>query len=365
MDTSFEASVDGTINKQASVLIADNDAVSSLQTVLVGEGYTVHTVKGNAQLLKAYKRHQPDLVLLNAALADSVELCRRLNTFPASERALVVFLSNLNDETIIEQAFEAGAADFVLKPVQWPIFRYQIARLLETRRLEKMRDNLTQMIVHDMKNPISTIKGYAEMLIKDPTEGKWRTEVSSNIYQCAVRLFNMAMMILDVGRLEEGKLVLNHTARYPIEILQEVIKSFSWMAHERQVELKIDDCYPEIKAILDWDLIQRVLANLVSNALKHSPEDSVVTLTCSQSPQGELVIAVTDEGDGISLADQEHIFEKFAQSGDKKGGNRTDTGLGLAFCKLATEAQGGRIELESQRGAGSKFTLFFPAASAQ
>src|SRR5215467_12568947 len=117
---------------------------------------------------------------------------------------------------------------------------------------------------------------------------------------------------------------------------------------------------------LPCGLIHCVLGNLVQNAIKHSPPQSNVLMSfdygcpSSDSDSKMLCLSVKDHGEGIAPEDQPYIFEKFAQGREKRRGNRTDTGLGLTFCKLATEAHGGKIHLESAVGVGSTFTLALP-----
>jgi two-component system, sensor histidine kinase and response regulator len=262
----------------------------------------------------------------------------------------------------VDKAFEAGAVDYITKPIHWAVLRQRIRRLVQTRQLEKLRDDLTQMIVHDMKNPISTIRGYAQVLLEDPFEEDWRADAIARIYHSSTKLLDMTMMILDIGRLEENKLAIQRTERNVLEVMTEVKDSFDWVAHDRQISIEIENCDPSLSATLDWGLIQRVLANLVSNAFKHSPAGSTVTLSCNctNADYPRLHMSVTDQGEGIAVQDRARIFEKFTQATQRQGGTRNDTGLGLTFSKLATEAHGGVIELESEIGVGSRFTLSLP-----
>jgi signal transduction histidine kinase len=225
-----------------------------------------------------------------------------------------------------------------------------------------MRDDLTQMIVHDMKNPISLIRGYSDMLLQDPSSGQWRDDAISRIFQSSNKLLDMTMMILDIGRLEEGKLTLQRAPGSATQALREVKEGFSLAERDRHVNIEIESDSQDIIADLDWGLIQRVLSNLVSNAVKHSPEKSTILLSCGSvnRPDRYLVLSVTDHGEGIAAQDRERIFDKFTQAAARAHGSRTDTGLGLTFCKLATEAHGGTIELQSEVGVGSKFTLLLP-----
>src|SRR5258706_287866 len=165
--------------------------------------------------------------------------------------------------------------------------------------------------------------------------------------------------VLMITGLDDEKMTLEPVKRKVRGVLDEVRSGFEWMASNYQVKLEIGECSEELSFTLDWTLMLRVLSNLASNAIKHSPASSVVILSAvsKDDPDGGLRISVTDQGEGISEQDQKRIFEKFTQASGRKRGSRTDTGLGLTFCKLATEAHGGRIELTRANGRGSTFPL--------
>ncbi len=350
----------------ASVLIVDDDANTRflLRHFLEREGYTIEEAEDGIQAIEMYEHLRPSIVLLDAVMPgkDGFEVCAWLQSAPPSERTPVLMITGLEDQESVDRAFEAGAVDYVTKPIHWAVLRQRLRRVILTRQLEKLRDDLTQMIVHDMKNPISTIRGYAQVLLEDPFEEDWRADAIARIYHSSTKLLDMTMMILDIGRLEENKLVLQRSERTVLEVFAEVKDSFNWVAQDRQIRLEIAECDPNLSGSLDWGLIQRVLANLISNAFKHSPAGSSVTLSarCSDDGYPRLYLSVTDQGEGIAMQDRARIFEKFTQATHRVGGSRTDTGLGLTFSKLATEAHGGVIELESELGVGSRFTLILP-----
>src|SRR5215467_7995045 len=354
----------------AIVLVADDDsnARMMLRYILEADGYTVEEAANGKEALDVYQQTHPDLILMDAMMPtmNGFDACSQLRTLPGGDHTPVLMITGLEDEKSVDLAFQVGAVDYVNKPIHWAVLRQRVRRLLDTQHLEKLRDDLTQMIVHDLKNPIAIIQGYAELMKEEIFVEEWQNEAVQQIYQNSVKLIDMTMMILDIGRLEEGKLVLQKSSRPVLEVFQDVKKSFEFLAKSREVTIKLDDGDAKVEANLDWGLIQRVLGNLVQNAIKHSPPQSVVLLSfnydcpTSDSDSKMLCLSVKDHGEGIAPEDQPYIFEKFAQGREKRRGNRTDTGLGLTFCKLATEAHGGKIHLESAVGVGSTFTLALP-----
>jgi signal transduction histidine kinase len=143
-------------------------------------------------------------------------------------------------------------------------------------------------------------------------------------------------------------------------MLKKAAESLDWMAQNYGVLLVVEANDLDLKAFLDENLIHRILINLLSNAIKHSPRGSTVNLVANRTLEGELRIAVKDQGEGLSEEDQLYIFDKYRQATRRREGGSIDSGLGLTFCKLAVEAQRGRIELESTLGKGSTFILVFP-----
>jgi len=354
---------------QAVILVADDDrnARLILRRMLEQDGYEVSEATDGLQTLDIAGKTRPDLILLDALMPeiDGFEVCARLHAASMKDRIPVIMITALEDAESVDRAFESGASDYVTKPVHQPVLRQRVRRILLTRQLEQLRDDLMHMIVHDMKTPLNLIKGYAELALEDlPTDNYlhgWIDAISRN----SDRLLDMTMMILDSSRLEEGKLTLERSIRPVIETFTHVRDTFSLLAEDRQIEIAID-CSDELSAELDWGLIERVIGNMVHNAIKHSPDNTTVLLSAGYIEEAEpcLYLSVSDHGEGIAPEDQARIFDKFTQASRRRRGSRLDTGLGLTFCKLATEAHGGHISLQSAEGAGATFTVVLPIAGA-
>jgi two-component system, sensor histidine kinase and response regulator len=355
--------------ENASILIADDDpnARFMLREFLEEEGYRVTEAADGVQALALYEEAYPSLVLLDAMMptSDGFEVCTQIQLYPSRKRAPVLMITGLNDQSSVDRAFEVGATDYVTKPINWAVLRQRVRRLLHTVQLERMRDNLTHMIVHDMKNPISTIKGYMEVTLDDIQEQpdyEWLEDRLTRVHRASNNLLNMAMMILDTAKMNEGKLALQRSSRSVLEVLQEVRQSFDLMAEDREIEIQINCPDETLTASLDWQLIQRVVGNLLGNAIKHSPLEDVIVLSgcLSAEPTPTLLLSVKDHGEGLAPEDQDRVFEAFTQATHRVRGSNLDTGLGLTFCKMATEAHGGSIQVESALGEGATFTVVLP-----
>jgi two-component system, sensor histidine kinase and response regulator len=347
------------------ILVADDDRGMRrmLRLVMEAEGYQVIEAADGRECLEHSRTFSPDLLLLDALMPglDGFEVCEQLQKLPAAQRPTVLMVTSLENHNSVDRAFQVGVDDFITKPINWAVLRQRVRRMLNSRQVEKLRDDLIRMIVHDMKSPLSAISGHLEMLL----ESLWG-DLNPNQHDSVLRayrntqtLLDMTMMILDLQRLEEGKLTLHFEPAPVLAMLHEVVTNLDWMAQNYGVEIAVECTDSQLFASLDWNVLQRVLTNLISNAIKHSPRGSMITIAAT-SDADKLFISVKDQGEGIALEDQLFIFEKYSQASQRKGGSRTDTGLGLTFCKLAVEAHGGWIELESKLSSGSTFTLVLP-----
>ncbi len=237
---------------------------------------------------------------------------------------------------------------------------------VELRHLEQLKADLTHMIVHDMKNLLTSINGYTDLLSHagplTPTQDQFLEKIRRN----SQRLLTMIGNMLDIGRLEEGKLQLQREAVPIHKIVEPPASEVAPLleAEGKTLHLDIPADLPPLWA--DRDLLTRVVSNLLSNAEKHTEPGGNVWVTAGLGEEaGTLAVSVRDDGEGIPAEYHDTIFEKFSQAGSRRLGRKTDTGLGLAFCKLAVEAHGGTIGLDSQEGQGSTFTLTLPIAGQQ
>ena len=226
----------------------------------------------------------------------------------------------------------------------------------EVKRAEAMRDNLTAMLVHDLRTPLTGLLAPLQMLEAEmlgPLDESQR-EVVHISHRSGQRLLGMVNALLDVSKMEAGEFVI-HPVTVEIEpLLARVIQIARPLEDGDGTTIVVQCEQPTVRA--DPDLLERVLINLLGNALKFTPADGHITLL-AQPADTKTRFAVTDNGPGIAPEFQEKIFEKFGQVENRQQGAKFSTGLGLTFCKLAVEAHGGRIGVDSEVGVGSTFWL--------
>ena len=216
------------------------------------------------------------------------------------------------------------------------------------------------MVVHDLRHPLTVICGFLDVL--EFHEAQKLSASTQTLVTVARRsaedLLNMIGSILDVSKMGAGEMKLQREPCDLDALIRAVLATTQPLPDNRTVTFDAPESSLTVTA--DVGLIRRVLQNLLSNALKYTPAGGDVRIVVTPS-RSEVRVVVTDTGPGIAPEYHQRIFEKFGQVEDRK--NRLGTGLGLTFCKLAVEAHGGRIGVESEVGKGSTFWLVLPLLS--
>ncbi len=229
--------------------------------------------------------------------------------------------------------------------------------ITDLKELERLRDNLTHMIVHDMRSPLTGIAGFLDLALRNREADDKTSRFLVTARESANMLTEMVTELLDVSRLEAGEMPLEKEECDLREPVSKAIESLGGLVADRDVQA----IYPDkpVSVSCDPTIVRRVVANLVANAVKFTPKDGSVRIEVAEQP-GSTKIAVTDTGPGIDPEYHGKIFDKFGQVEARQHGKMYSTGLGLTFCKLAVEAHGGAIGLESEIGKGSTFWFSLP-----
>ena len=361
----------------ASILVVD-DTPANLQ-VLVGmleeRGHRVRPVLEGRLALRAAKAEVPDLVLLDINMPDmnGFEVCQQLKADPKLADTPVIFISGNNETADKVRAFSVGGVDYVTKPFQMAEVEARVATHLELRRkrrelqeslealrrLETLRDSLVHMVVHDLRSPLAAISACLEV-IKWDAEEQHRRELAADVEtalhatRTIIRLVNS---VLDVSKMEGSEMRLQLAQADIAAVARESVDELESLVGTRQLLREWPD--DPVMALVDRDVVARVMQNLLGNALKFTPGTGVITVSV-EANEDMVRVGVTDTGPGIPREYRERVFEKFGQVEAMSRGQKFSTGLGLTFCRLAVEAHGGRIGVDSEVGRGSTFWFVLP-----
>jgi signal transduction histidine kinase len=242
-----------------------------------------------------------------------------------------------------------------------------VAGLVVTYRLVRRESEMARLksdfvanVSHDLKTPLSVIRMYGETLEMDRVRDEAaRREYYRVITRESERLSRLIDNVLDFSRIEGGRRRYERVPTAVEPIVRDVVDAFAYPLTRQgfKVEVSVAPDLPEVP--LDADAVGQALANLVDNAIKYSADRKTVRVDAAVN-DGELVLAVADEGIGIPRAEQERIFEKFYRVGRSETQGRRGSGVGLALVRHVAEAHGGRVIVESGPGEGSRFTIRIP-----
>ncbi len=370
--------------KERTILVVDDEPANI--HVLMGtlkDSYAIlAATNGQKALALAVKNPQPHLILLDIMMPemDGYKVCQKLKENPDTCDIPVIFITAMTEIGDKTKGFELGAVDYITKPfdprevevrvkthialkVAKEEIEHQHLELKENylalQEAENARDSLTHMIVHDMRTPLSGIQGYIDiilMLHKDKLEDNILLDLRRAKSNTS-KLIEMVSSLLDLNRLESGQMPIDLKENDLVKTVRDAFDILG--AQVDYVTLVFEPKEAEIFGTFDSDLVKRIIVNLLSNAIKFTPKGDKVIVEVNKS-ENELEISIMDSGPGIPEALQEKIFEKFGQADLKKEHKGYSSGIGLAFCKLAVEAHGGQIGVQSEEGKGSKFIFSLP-----
>lgn len=353
------------MNSSASVLVVDDepDNFDVIEILLFKEGYNLSFISSAEKALEYLSHHLPDVILLDVMMPeiDGIELCQRIKANASWCHIPIIMVTALSGKEDLARCIDAGADDFISKPVNGIELRARVRSLLrikhqydELQSLLQIREDLSNMIVHDLNNPLAGILFSCELLKRSPLQPKQQKKVE-DILRLSQRMTSLVDSLLVIAKVESGKLVLDYDSVDISEMGRSVVADFEPIALQKQLTLVSE--LPEQSQNIEVDalILRRVLDNLLSNAMKFSPPGSPVTLLISCPPEQKVKIQVMDCGSGISQEMQERIFEKYDVGTFHKG--IAQTGLGLAFCKMAVEAHGGTITVDNNEPQGTIFTV--------
>jgi signal transduction histidine kinase len=387
----------------AHILVVDDNATNRdvLTRRLKRQEYSVETASDGLQAMEKIRAQNFDLVLLDIMMPglDGYEVLRQIKADAQWKRIPVIMISALGELDSVVRCIEMGAEDYLPKPFSPTLLKARVHSCLEKkhaadreaqlfsqlqenyarlRKLEQQRDELAHMIVHDLRSPLSANLAGIEMVeMLGPLTKEQRDclQIATRSGQSLLGLIND---LLDISKMESGALQLDLTTVDARVASAMAIEQVTPLLNDKNLQLEIDfpPDLPFIRA--DETKLQRVFVNLLANAVKFTPRGGKISIvakctTAKRATSGcenaarkkeDVTFSICDTGEGISPAAAGVIFEKFGQAQDRKAGRQNSTGLGLTFCKLAVEAHGGTIWVESTPGSGSVFSFTIPTCTA-
>ena len=301
---------------------------------------------------------------------DGFETCQALKKNPSTAHIPTILVTALDSYEDISRGLDSGADEFISKPPNRRELKARVRSMLrikhqydDLKNTMKLREDLGNLIVHDMRSPLNIIIGHGEMLLNAPGMPETLVRRVEKINEQAEKLNKFIEEMLMIAQMEQGRIFLNRSLVNINQIVEGVVVEHSVIAEARSLKLGVELPPLICHAQVDDRLIARVLDNLLSNAFKYSPPASQVTVRMTLVEHDELPfirVQVIDQGPGISDDYKSEVFDKFKVVALKKAGV-TQVGLGLFFCRLVVEAHQGKIWVENNVPLGSIFNFEIPA----
>ena len=354
---------------------------------MLKEKYHFITAIDGEKALEVVNDTIPDLILLDVMMPgiDGFEVCRHLKEKEKFQNIPIIMTTALTEKEHKVRAMEVGADDFISKPLDRIELLVRVKSLLriksyqdnlqksyqeisekndKLKKLEKVKEGLTHMVIHDLNNFFMAISGNLELMAiqAEPNPAKMNRYIS-NCLNSTCEVEGMIRGLLDIHKMEEGGLVLNKKEINLETLVKKTLEPLEQIATKNKINLTFLNNSQETLVSADPSLLKRVMANLMSNAIRHTPNGGNIEVEINPNQQnGSIWLSVKNSGNGLAPEYHETIFEKFEQVDLKeKGVCRGAAGLGLSFCKMAVEAHQGKIWVESKgEDQGCTFKVALP-----
>ncbi len=358
--------------------VASNIQIMVQQLIDSKEPYKVMGANNGQRALSIAQSEKPDLIITDWEMPgmSGLELTQAIKNHPETQFIPVLMVSGMRTSAEdLQAALESGAIDFLRKPVNKVELWARVSntlQLAETHKLQRqaneklkaldeLKSHFFTNISHEFRTPLTVISGLTDLILESP--GKWPEKEIKIIQRNSRILLDLVSQILDLRKLEAGKLKLELVQANIIPYLRYLVESFHSLANSKDIQLHFHTEENNLMMDYDSEKILRILSNLLSNAIKYTPEGGQVFVKISTSESAgndHLMIQVKDTGIGITKDQQSHIFNRFYQATNGQVKWEGSTGIGLALVHELTKLMNGSVSVSSQPGKGSTFSVSLP-----
>ncbi len=366
----------------ARILLVDDDPkFRSLGAAkLSGDGHDVVEVASGEDAWKKIQTQSYSLVIFDLKLPhiDGFTLIERIRDNASTRHLPIIVLTSDTDPRAINKAYSVGATSYLTKPVNWDLLGHQVRSTLKASHTEeelrtarevaegadRMKDNLIKVMGHELRTPLHQIIGFAEVVqqkldahAQDPNMHEFVDSIADAGHQLLSTLGDMMML----SRLLSGNVAMEEERYTPEKLIERTLVRLPNEISRREISVHFDDTgIDEARVQCDSRLVTYAIANLVSNAVKFSPEDTDVTVTAMREPDGAASFVVRDHGVGMDQTAIDSYLKPFAQAENPLIRSSEGAGLGLAISKAIAELHGGHLTIQSSQEAGTTASINFP-----
>ena len=368
--------------ESATILVVDDDPVVSslMRATLKSAGFTVLEADDGVEGCRLYEEHHPDLLLVDLVMPrmDGFELCRTLRDRPESAYVPIVVVTGLDDLPSIARAYDAGATDFIPKPVNWLVLNHRVRYILRASRAferliaakeaaeaaNRAKSEFLANMSHELRTPLNAIIGFSGMMsdrMFGPLNDKYG-EYANLIGDSGRHLLGIITDILDLSKADADRLLLAEERVDIKDIVRLGSKIVEDMARRADVQF-ITEMQEHLPPVIgDPAKLTQILVNLLSNAVKFTAAGGRVRLIVEQQVERGITFRVEDTGIGMSPDQIPVALAPFGQISNSMTRTHDGIGLGLPLTKRLVELHGGTIELDSEPGRGTIASVHLPEA---
>ncbi|MBX3054892.1 MAG: hybrid sensor histidine kinase/response regulator [Anaerolineae bacterium] len=353
----------------ATILVVDDkpENLQLLSQILGRAGYRVQVVGDGRAALHASQIDPPDLILLDIMMPemDGYELCRQFKAAPQTRNVPIIFISALSGPFDKAHAFAAGGIDYITRPFQADEVLTHVRTHLTLHSLQQdLLDQIAELdafahtVAHDLKNPLSLIIGFTELLALDHEimTADQRAELLQNVLKSGYKAVNIIDELLLLSSVRKQDVPLQ-----PIEmgrIVRNAQKRLALLAAESQAEIVLPEQWPPALGYAPW--LEEVWVNYLSNAIKYGGQPPIAELGATQQADNTVRFWVKDNGNGLTAEQQTRLFAEFSRLDTIRADGH---GLGLSIVRRIMDKLGGTVGVKSEPGGGSTFYFTLPAGS--
>ena len=358
------------------ILVVDDvpQNLQVLRSTLQKEGYRIAAANNGQVALRYLQKEIPDLILLDVMMPEinGFEVCREIKAQEAFQDVPVIFLTARTEVEDVIAGFDAGGVDYITKPFNMAELLMRVkthmdlkhardqllAYTNELKGLNEEKSEFLSIASHDLKNPLTAVLMHAETIATDPESSQPLQERGTAILQSGRRMMDIITNLLDINRLESGRLEPELEIFDAQDLLTELVLNQERLARAKNIGIDWKPADDLLLVRTDWQLFAQVMENLLSNAIKYSPSGTTITVGVIDGT--EIICYVRDQGPGFTPEDQVKMYRKFARLSAKPTGGEHSTGLGLSIVRKLTRLLGAELRCETEPGQGSTFSVTLP-----
>lgn len=351
----------------ASILVVDDDesVAVTLSGILDQAGYRAEVAGSADEALRKVDEVCYDAALVDLRLGEDSGLSVIQRLRQVSPRTVSLVLTGYGSLETAVQALRLGASDYLLKPCDVAELKTALARGLDHRATEdgsteRFRNEFLSVAAHELKTPLTSLRIHAQSVVRqyartgvlDPPRLE---RALQTIDQQAGKLSRLIAQLLDVSRVDAGKLVLERERADLVVLVEDTVALIRPLSHAHTIVVQAP---PRLDVVVDRLRLEQVLANVLENAVRHNPSGGVVEVEVARTADGMARLGVRDHGVGIDPADDARVFERFSSLAARQG--MPGLGLGLYLSRQIVELHGGRIVLEHPADGGLRIVISLP-----